>query len=385
MTAKPEAAVRLFLCAVALATGLAACAPRLAPPGPLIEAPAEARLTGGSLVTRDGLTLRLRSWSPAGPPAAVILALHGYNDYSKAFEDPATFLAGEGFLVYAYDQRGFGESPHTGIWAGSRRLTGDLSDAAHVLRTRHPNLPFFLLGVSMGGAVILAAAGGGELPPTDGVVLAAPAVWARSTMPWYQRVALWTAAHSLPWARLTGKGLNIRPSDNIEMLRELGRDPLVIKGSRIDAIYGLVNLMDEALAAAPHLKTRALLLYGERDEIVPKDPSFRLWRDLPDSVRRNQRRALYENGWHMLLRDLEAERVLGDIAAWIEDQDAPLPSGADAHALAALQREGDPTPCREQKGSPKPVPEATLAEAPLSQGQTISAASSADPGPSSGC
>jgi hypothetical protein len=37
---------------------------------------------------------------------------------------------------------------------------------------------------------------------------------------------------------------------------------------------------------------------------------------------------LYENGWHMLTRDLQGEIVTRDIAAYIRDPGAPLPSGA---------------------------------------------------------
>ena len=50
---------------------------------------------------------------------------------------------------------------------------------------------------------------------------------------------------------LTGSGLHILPSDNIPMLREFSRDPLVIKETRVDTIKGLVLLMSEALEAAP--------------------------------------------------------------------------------------------------------------------------------------
>ena len=130
--------------------------------------------------------------------------------------------------------------------------------------------------------------------------------------------------------------MGIQASDNVEMLRGLGRDPMVIKRTRIDAVYGLVNLMDEALAAAPAVDRPTLLLYGEKDEIVPKDPTFRLWRDLPAETDGLHRRALYAEGWHMLLRDLQAEVVLRDIVAWTRDRHAPLPSSADARAMAAL-------------------------------------------------
>ena len=188
----------------------------------------------------------------------------------------------------------------------------------------------------MGGAVILSALAEPAPPATAGIVLSAPAVWARSTMPGYQRGALWLAVRTVPWFPLSIRGVNIQASSNMAALRALGRDPLVIKRTRVDSVHGLVNLMDKALAAAPKLTQPSLLLYGGKDQIVPQDPTFELWRGLPAAARDRQRRALYENGYHLLLRDLEAETVLQDIVQWIADPDAPLPSGADRHAEATL-------------------------------------------------
>jgi alpha-beta hydrolase superfamily lysophospholipase len=324
------------LCLLLLAAG---CAPRLAPPGPGAETGAGApRLTADRLVAGDGMVLPLRSWLPEGgaAPRAVILALHGFNFYSEIFEEPAAYWAARGIATYAYDQRGFGAAPYPGRWAGTRAMTADLTAAARALRARYPDTPLYLLGDSMGGAVVLAALGAAEPPPSDGAILVAPAVWARSTLPLTHRLSLWIGAHTLPWLTVSGRGLDIQASDNIEMLRELGRDPLVIKETRIDAIHGLVDLMDAALAAAPRIETPALLLYGAKDEVVPEGPSLQLWRDLPEAARGRQRRALYQDGWHMLLRDLKAEVVLNDIVEWIADAQAPLPSGAEAHALARL-------------------------------------------------
>ncbi len=76
-----------------LAVFLGACAPRLQPPGP---GPAEPALAADHLLMDDGATLPLRIWKPAGAPTAVILALHGFNDYSKAFEEPAENPDGAG-------------------------------------------------------------------------------------------------------------------------------------------------------------------------------------------------------------------------------------------------------------------------------------------------
>src|SRR5207302_1302111 len=124
--------------------------------------------------------------------------------------------------------------------------------------------------------------------------------------------------------------------DNIEMLRRFSRDPLVIKATRVDAIYGLVDLMDAALASAPKLDLPLLYLYGEHDEIVPEAPTRRMIATLPAATAGSRRVAWYANGYHMLMRDLDAAVVVGDIASWIAERGAPLPSGADRYAEATL-------------------------------------------------
>ena len=336
---------------------LAACAPRLAPPGPGLAAHS---LTGPALaesrfITGDGTELPLRSWAPpaGSAPHGVLLALHGFNDYSHAFAESAPALAQTGLIVYAYDQRGFGAARHRGLWPGVEVLTGDLATAAGLLRRRHPGLPLYLLGESMGGAVVLAALAGPEPPQADGVILAAPAVWARSTMPFHQRAALWVGARLIPWARFSGRGLGIQASDNIEMLRALGRDPLFIKETRVDTVYGLVNLMDAALQAAPSIEARTLLLYGAHDQVVPAEPTFRFWRDLPAEAAAQRRFAYYPEGWHMLLRDLQAPVVIHDIAAWTRDPTAALPSPAEDDAVIALAREAAGEPPLEAAQDPE--------------------------------
>jgi acylglycerol lipase len=208
------------------------------------------------------------------------------------------------------------------------------------VRARHPDVPLYLLGESMGGAVVTVAMtgeAGAKRPDADGVILAAPAVWSRQTMNVFERAALWAGVRLLPSTVVTGQGVvRVHPSDNVAMLRAYSRDPLVIKGARIDAIYGLVDLMDAALAAAPQLDVPLLYLYGEHDEIVPKTPTKLMIAHLPAAAQARQRIAWYANGYHMLMRDLEAAVVVGDIASWIAARAAPLPSGADRYAATVL-------------------------------------------------
>jgi alpha-beta hydrolase superfamily lysophospholipase len=296
------------------------------------------------LVMDDGARLPLRQWLPMGKPRAVILALHGFNDYSNAFAIPAPEWARLGIATFAYDQRGFGRAPMRGRWVGTWRLDADVAEASRLIHARYPGVPLYLLGESMGGAVaITAVAGsvGAPRPYCNGIILAAPAVWGRSTMNIFERAALWLGDALLPGVRLSGQGLGIVASDNIPMLRALSRDPLVIKATRIDTIDGLVTLMSEALKAAPHIRhVPILLLYGQHDELVPKGPTREFIAGLSHGERADSRVALYAQGYHMLLRDLDGRVVADDIASWIGNHEAALPSGADRRAREGFLAQG---------------------------------------------
>ena len=290
-------------------------------------------LTETALTTTDDLLLPLRSWRPHGQTRAVVLALHGFNDYSNAFDAPATAWAKQGIATYAYDQRGFGGAPGHGLWAGSAALATDAVTAANLLRGRYPHTPLYLLGESMGGAVaILAATGatGIPWPAVDGVILSAPAVWTSESMEFLPRLALWAGVRMFPGATFTGESLHILASDNIPMLIALGKDPLVIKETRVDTIYGLVKLMDRTIPAAPKLTLPLLIMYGAHDAVIPADPLRSFVAALPPDASRRDRFAYYQNGYHMLLRDLDGNAVAGDVASWVLDRARALPSHADA-------------------------------------------------------
>lgn len=328
--------MKRLLRAVALAAALAACAcaPHVELPGPRIGG---AVMTGSFVYTNDGATLPLRSWLPDGEPEAVVVALHGFNDYSNQWEAPGRFWARHGLATYAYDQRGFGKTDHRGLWHGGQTLAEDLKDVIFLVRKRHPGKPVYIVGESMGGAVAMVAMSGPTPPAVDGIVLSAPAVWGRSAMNVFERAGLWFFSHTVPWFMVSGKGLGIKPSDNIEMLRALSKDPLVIKETRVDAVHGLVDLMDAAQAAAAEINVPTLVLYGEKDEIVPPAATYKMIGRLRD-LGEGQRVAIYPQGYHMLLRDLQAEVVLKDVAAWVTDRGAGLPSGSEQRAAEVLAR-----------------------------------------------
>ena len=186
----------------------------------------------------------------------------------------------------------------------------------------------------MGGGIgmILAA----EQPdlPLAGVAAVAPAVCGDgAACRLCSRLGLWLSAHTIPWYPLTGQGLKVQASDNIAMLRRLAKDKQILRQFRVDLVWGLVDTMDRAMLSASRIRQPSLFLYGLRDELVPLGPTRRTLLTVPQAKRRV---AVYPNGYHMLLRDLRGAEVVADLAVWLLNPSAPLPSGADRSGIEAL-------------------------------------------------
>jgi alpha-beta hydrolase superfamily lysophospholipase len=312
---------------------------------------------GNFFKTRDGTMLPLRHWD-AKKPRAILIALHGMSDYSHAFAGPGKFWAAHGITTYAYDQRGFGRSPHPGFWAGGAVLRGDLTDFAAVLHEKFPHLPVYALGESMGAAVLLTALADPHPPHLAGAILAAPAVWARRDMPLSYRALLFLAEHLVPGLILSnnagGRLAHITASYNVAMLRALARDPLFQKTTRVSALYGLVDLMDAAYAAPAHLRhpPPILLLYGRKDDIIPAAAAHAVIAAL--GARAQTR--IYPQGYHLLLRDLDAGLVWRDITDWIlrdpATKAAPGPLSLRHPAESSMSKQDKKPDLRDRKNAP---------------------------------
>ena len=329
------------LAALALSLLLAACAtpaiqPPLTPPlgfaGPAVE--------GHALLMDDGARLPFARWTPEGEPWAVIVALHGMNDSRASFRLAGPWWAEQGIETWAIDQRGFGQAPGRGVWPGATRMAEDLRTTVALARARHPRAMIAVAGESMGGAVAIVAFASDRPPDADRLILLAPAVWGWTAQGPINSAGLWVAARTMgdravdtpEWA------IKARPaSDNrLELFRN-GRDPNSLISTRFDALYGLVDLMEDASRRLGDVRSPALLLYGGHDNVIQAEPMRQALERAGD--RPNLRTAFYPDGWHILNRDLQAEAVYRDVEAWLRDPAAPSPSGARA-VLPALGGEG---------------------------------------------
>jgi alpha-beta hydrolase superfamily lysophospholipase len=320
--------IRTLVRALGLLALLAGCAPTVqlaARPGVLFTGPV---LRAHDFVSFDGAVLATQTWAPAsGEPWAVIVGVHGMDDYANAFDIAGPAWAADGITTIAYDQRGFGRAPGRGVWAGQGLMTRDLDTLVRLTRARYPHAVIAVVGESMGAAVAIAVFAAPDPPPADRLVLVSPAVWGWSSQPVAYRAALWLTAHVDGPVVLRPPSFlakHIQVTDNIDELRRMGRDPLMIWGARTDTLYGLVNLMQTASREIGAPRAPTLVLGGAHDQIIPPAAL----RAAARGLRPDQRSAYYAHGWHLLLVDHQAPVVFGDIEGFIRDPAAPLGSGA---------------------------------------------------------
>jgi alpha-beta hydrolase superfamily lysophospholipase len=309
---------------------LAGCVTRNALPGPVIEAPAE---QSDAFIMPDGGRLPYRVWRPDGEVRAVVLALHGFNDSRDAWTFCAPDYAAAGMLIVAPDQRGFGQAPGRGLWPGTDALVDDADTMVRLLRMGMArNLPLFVMGESMGGAVAMVLATRRH-PPVEGYVLSAPAVWGRARMNIVMQAGLWLASTLVPGFEVGRGPVTVHPSDNQAALIRLSRDPLTLHETRFDTLRGLVDLMDAALASAGSFTEQGLFQYGGHDELVPPQATAAMWRALPEGAVR----AFYPGGYHLLPSDLGRAVVIADVVGWVLRGERPVVAEAAARIWLAAQ------------------------------------------------
>ncbi len=304
---------------------LSSCAGRFGAP-PALDALA-AGVPDGVIGMDDGAGLPYRAWVPERA-RGVVVALHGFTDSRDFMEIPAPAFRTAGMAIYAPDQRGFGAAPGRGYWAGSARMARDAAGCVAWARARHPGLPVYLIGESMGGAAAVLAA------PQCGPVavgLMAPAVWRHAVMSPLYRAGLWVGGNVVPSYLATGRDVPfpIVACDNRAALVRMARDPLTLREVRLDMMVGLAELMDNAADGLGAIGVPCLWMYGAHDQLVPSAVTLDGWKRAP-----GVRFAYYDDGYHMLLRDHEAAVPTRDLLGFLRDPGVPLVSGAEVAAAA---------------------------------------------------
>jgi len=257
-----------------------------------------------------------QAWLPERDPRAVVVIAHGLAEHGGRYPEVAARFVASDYAVYALDHRGHGRS------GGSRAnidrfayLVSDLGTFAGRAQREHPGAPVFLLGHSMGGAVALACAlrYKGSL---KGLALSAPALATGEAVSSLKRLTLRLLSSLAPNAgalTLPAKAISRDPA----VVEAYEQDPLVFRGAiPARTIVELLQAMAAFPASAPELRIPVLVQHGTADSLVPLAAT----RPVYDLLGQPKARTLryYDGLFHEVFNEPERDRVIADLAVWIE-------------------------------------------------------------------
>ncbi|CAH1437304.1 unnamed protein product [Lactuca virosa] len=274
-----------------------------------------------------GIEIFSKSWLPgAQPPKAVICYCHGYGDTCTFFfEGIARKFASCGYAVYAMDLPGLGlsEGLHCYIPSFDALVDDVVEHYSKVLENPEiRDLPRFLLGQSMGGAVALKVH---LKQPTfwTGAVLVAPMCKIADDVvpPWAVTKFLIGMAKVMPKMKLVPqKDLGDMAFRDPKKKHLPNYNVIGYKDKpRLGTAMELLKTTQEIESQLENVSLPLLILHGKADMVT--DPSVS--KALHEKAKSPDKKYnLYDDAWHSLMDGEPDEiitRVLTDIITWLDE------------------------------------------------------------------
>jgi len=270
-----------------------------------------------TVTTRDGVELPVYRWPAAGTPLATVALLHGLAEHAGRYVALAGRLNAAGIELIAVDLRGHGRAP--GKRTRIDRFDEYLLDADALLSVaaQHTDTPLFLMGHSMGGAIaalyaVERLAGSGH--KLAGLILSSPALAPGRDVPRWM----------LTMSQIISRVWPSFPAMKIDAAL-LSRDPAIVDANRNDPLvhHGpipartgaeVLLAMQRIERGRADLRVPLLVYHGTADKLTEPDGS-RTFGEHAGSA--DKTLTLHEASYHETMNDLERERVIGELIAWI--------------------------------------------------------------------
>jgi len=292
------------------------------------------RRTEGHVAGSAGGSLFTRAWLPENPER-VVQVVHGFGEHSGRYERLAAWLSARGCAVHAYDHQGHGRS--SGTRGHVRRfadLLDDLEARLGAVRERHPDLPVFLLGQSMGGLLVASFAVERQ-PDMAGAILTSAALALPDDLSRLRRLGAKLLRHVAPRfsmaSGLDPNGLSRDP----EVVRNYVDDPLVFGNLTPSLAAELFSAIERTAGAGSRVSVPILVIHGGADPICRVEGSEVFARSL---LAPGSRLQLYPELLHETLHEPEREVVFQEILDWILEREASAAPGPPAAATRKAVR-----------------------------------------------
>ncbi|KAI3456290.1 hypothetical protein Pfo_012953 [Paulownia fortunei] len=277
-----------------------------------------------------GLTLFTKSWQPlqSNPPRGIVCMIHGYgNDSSWTFQATPIFLAQNGFACFALDLEGHGHSQGLKAYVPNvDAVVDDCLSFFNSILTQDPkfqNLPRFLYGESMGGAICLLI----HFKKPEffrGAILIAPMckISEKVRPKWPIPQILTAVARFAPTLPIVPTADLLDKSVKVPEKKIIGAmNPMRYQGKpRLGTVLELLRVTDYVSSKLSDVKIPFIVMHGSADVVTDPEVSRELY-ELSKSEDKSIK--IYDGMMHSLLfgeTDENVAIVRGDILKWLNDR-----------------------------------------------------------------
>lgn len=274
----------------------------------------------------DGTLMPARRWRAQGERRGTIVYVHGLSGAATDFDPVADRLAAKGWEGFGLYLRGQGNDPvmeRRGYWMSAEGHLDDLEKFTRELPDCRG--PLFYYGESMGAVIVSLAAVHQRLMPADGIILSAPVVALRNPPPWWiQKMIIWLARIA-PRLRVELGPLISRSKSGKRALltrdeayqKWLDEKPDRLRRFSLGMLRNLNLMMEEAYRRAPEIQLPVFMQHAGHDLFIAPVQSAEFFHRIGSKEKKAQ---FYPEAYHLLFRDLDANQVIEDVAAWIMER-----------------------------------------------------------------
>lgn len=271
------------------------------------------------LTNSHGQTLHLHGWFGATRPDKILLVVHGMGGHGGYYASSlAPFLPPTGIALYAPDLRGHGLSEgRRGDIETFNLYQDDVATVVRWVREKHPDLPLFLLGESMGTPIAITYAASAPADAKPDFLALIACVVAPTVKPHFDEVfrTLYYLARDRRRTTIPITGREEEGIRDLEFIKVLKGDELFNRKVSVRFLSGMSLHMRRASRLYLRLTLPVFMAQGGRDFTVrhPQTKAFFARIASPDKELH-----YFPEAYHALLNDPEAPQVRQRLLDWIK-------------------------------------------------------------------
>lgn len=268
-----------------------------------------------------GMELYYQYWLPAGQPKAALAIVHGVAEHSERYTNVVSNLLPENYAIFAYDQRGHGNSPgQRGYLDSWEQYRSDFKHFLGFVHEKVPGLPVFVYGHSQGALIILDFMAHGTNTIAGSIVSGSPLVSDDAASPLLVAAAK-VLSRVWPTFSLDSPINPAQLSCDARVVQKYQDDPAVFK--ILTARWGTEYLktQDYVRENAERIDTPILILHGGEDSLCDPKGSQDLYNQV-SAVDKTLK--IYPSYYHEIHNEPGHITVLQDINQWITERLEPV-------------------------------------------------------------